>query len=157
MSLLKQWTSQNNPKQPKTSQNDPKQTKKTLQNPKRQKTSQNDPQYSKRLNEDFASICDWFVDYKLSIHFGEDKTKLILFATKNKIRRVWNLNITYQEISIKQYSSVTYLGCIIDETLSGESMAFYVLNKLDTRLKFLYRKSEFLALALRRLLCNALI
>ena len=29
------------------------------------------------LNEDFESICDWFVDNKLSIHFGDDKAKSI--------------------------------------------------------------------------------
>ena len=39
----------------------------------------------KQLNKDFANICDWFVDNKLSIHFGEDKTKSILFASKGKI------------------------------------------------------------------------
>ena len=26
----------------------------------------------KQLNVDFSNICDWFVDNKLSIHFGED-------------------------------------------------------------------------------------
>ena len=36
--------------------------------------------------KDFESICDWFVDNKLSIHFGDDKTKSILFATKIKIK-----------------------------------------------------------------------
>ena len=25
-----------------------------------------------QLNEDFCNICDWFVDNKLCIHFGED-------------------------------------------------------------------------------------
>ena len=44
-------------------------------------------------NRDFANICDWFVDNKLSIHFGEDKTKSILFTTKNKNKSVGNLNI----------------------------------------------------------------
>ena len=29
-------------------------------------------------------MCDWFVDIKLNIHFGEDKTKSILFASKFK-------------------------------------------------------------------------
>ena len=37
-----------------------------------------------RLNEDFCNICDWFVNNKLSKHFGEDKTKSILFASKLK-------------------------------------------------------------------------
>ena len=38
----------------------------------------------KQLNKDFNSLCDWFVDNKLSIHFGEDKTKSILFGRTNK-------------------------------------------------------------------------
>ena len=59
-----------------------------------------------RLNEDFASICDWFVDNKLTIPFGEDKTKLILLATKNKIRQVGNLNITYIDISLYRHLGV---------------------------------------------------
>ena len=29
----------------------------------------------KQLNEDFENICDWFVDNKLSRHFGEGKTE----------------------------------------------------------------------------------
>ena len=29
------------------------------------------------LNKNFSKLCDWFVDNKLSIHFGEDKTKSI--------------------------------------------------------------------------------
>ena len=32
-----------------------------------------------KLNSDFNSLCDWFVDNKLSIHFGEDKTKSYSF------------------------------------------------------------------------------
>ena len=31
-------------------------------------------QIEKRLNEDFKNLCNCFVDNKLSIHFGEDKT-----------------------------------------------------------------------------------
>ena len=34
----------------------------------------------KQLNKDFENICDWFVDNKLNIHFGEDKSKSILFC-----------------------------------------------------------------------------
>ena len=44
--------------------------------------SKNVKDIEKQLTEDFANICDWFVDNKLSIHFGEDKIKSILFASK---------------------------------------------------------------------------
>ena len=40
-----------------------------------------------------------FLDNKLSIHFGEDKTKSILFGTKRILRKVGKLNITYQGIN----------------------------------------------------------
>ena len=33
-------------------------------------------------NRNFNSLCDWFLENKLSIHFGEDKTKSILFGRK---------------------------------------------------------------------------
>ena len=42
----------------------------------------------RKLNKNFSNVCDWFVNNKLSIHFGEDKTKCILFGTKNSLNKV---------------------------------------------------------------------
>jgi hypothetical protein len=119
--------------------------------------SKNVTDIENKLNTCFSNICDWFVDNKLSIHFGEDKTKSILFAPKRISSKLAKLNIVYNNTVIKQHSKVTYLGCILDETLSDESMALQVLNKVNAKLKFLYRQSDFLTCDLRRLLCNALI
>ena len=47
----------------------------------------------KQLNQDSANICDWFVDNKLSLRFGDDKTKSICFASKHQIKNVPNLDI----------------------------------------------------------------
>ena len=58
----------------------------------------------KHLNNDFSNLCEWFIDNKLSIHFGEDKTKSILFGSKCKLRKVGELSITYQGIDVKQNS-----------------------------------------------------
>ena len=69
----------------------------------------------KQLNRDFTSICEWFVDNRLSIYFGEDKNESILFGSKRKIKKVPKLKINYKNIQIKQYSKVTYLGCKLDE------------------------------------------
>ena len=60
--------------------------------------SKNVKDIKKQLNEDFANICDWFVDNKLSIHFGEDKTKSILFTSKRKIKKLQKLEIIYNNI-----------------------------------------------------------
>ena len=41
--------------------------------------------------------------------------------------------------------------------MSEEAMALNVVNKVNNKLKFLYRKNSFLTPALRRLVCNAFI
>ena len=94
----------------------------------------------KQLNRNFNSLCDWFVDNKLSMHSGEDKTKSILFGGKNKDTDREKLDIRRNDIKIKQHTSVTYLGCILDENLSGEPMATRILGKINGRLRLLYRK-----------------
>ena len=37
----------------------------------------------------------------------------------------------YGDIQIKQHSKVKYLGCLMDETISGEAMALYVIHKIN--------------------------
>ena len=37
----------------------------------------------RNLDKNFPDVCDLFVDNKLSIQFGEDMTKCILFGTKH--------------------------------------------------------------------------
>ena len=56
------------------------------------------------------NVCDWFVNNRFSIHFGDDKTKLILFSSKRRAKNISKLNIRYEEINIKQKAQVTYLG-----------------------------------------------
>ena len=81
----------------------------------------------------------------------------ILFFTKNKKKKIGTLEIKYCNINIKQYSKVTYLGCELDENLSRAAMALKVINKISSRLRFLYRKNRYLSPYLKRLLCNAII
>ena len=50
------------------------------------------------FNKEFSSLCRWFMDNKLSIHFGEDKTKSILFSETRGLREI---NISFAGHSIK--------------------------------------------------------
>ena len=106
----------------------------------------------KHLNKDFENICDWLVDNKLTIHFGEDKTNSILFATNQRSKNVCLLNIWYNHKNIKQDSQITYLGCVLDERMSCEPMALKVINKIDWKLIFLYWKNRYLTKEFRRML-----
>ena len=92
---------------------------------------------------DFSSLCDWFVDNKLSEHFGQDKTKSILFDTKYKLQNAKALSIVYNVTEIKQYAKVKYLGCILDQSLSGESVTLNAIAKINLLLKFLHTQNCF--------------
>ena len=45
---------------------------------------------------------------------------------------------------------------MLDETMSGKTMALCVINKINNKPKFLYRKNRFLTATLIRLFGNAL-
>ena len=76
----------------------------------------------------------------------------ILFCSKHKIKNLKPVNIQYNDIKIKQYAKATYLGCILDETLSEVFMAIHFINKINSRLRFLYRQSRLFNVPSRRLL-----
>ena len=63
------------------------------------------------LNKEFSSLCQWFIDNKLSIHFGEDKTKSILFS---KTRGLREINTSFAGHFIKRHETVEYFGCQLD-------------------------------------------
>ena len=61
----------------------------------------------------------------------------------------------YNGKEIKQYENVKYFGCTLDQSLSRDSMAFTIIDKVNLCLKFLHKiifKTPF-----GRLSCNALI
>ena len=90
---------------------------------------------------EFANACDQFVDNKMiSYHFGEDKTKCILFSRDKNLPE---LNIPYNNNGIKQYRMVEYLGCCLDSNLSGESMSMKSLRKINTELQFSINRMSF--------------
>ena len=86
-------------------------------------------------------MIDWFVDDNPSVHFGEEKIKSILFSLKHSSKSIGQRDISYKDVKIKQYSKVSYLGCVLDKCLTGESMAMPVCTKVTSKL-FLYRKTR---------------
>ena len=100
---------------------------------------------------------EWFADNKLSIYFGDDKTKSTIFTSKRKIKKLQKLEIICNNIRIKQQSRVTYQSCILEETRSEKSMPYKVISKVNARLKILHRNNKYLTPNLHHLLCSALI
>ena len=79
------------------------------------------------LNKEVSSLCQWFIDNKLSIRFGEDKTKSISFS---KTRGLREINISFAGHSIKPHETVEYVGCQFDSKLSGEAMDSILVTNL---------------------------
>ena len=57
---------------------------------------------------------------------------------------------------MEQNSRLTYLDCILEETVSWESMAHKVISKFNTRLK-LFQRKKYITPNLCCLIRNALI
>ena len=51
-----------------------------------------------QLNKDFTNLCEWFVDNKLSIHLGDEKTKCIVFGSKLKLKTLESLIYCIMEL-----------------------------------------------------------
>ena len=67
------------------------------------------------------------------------------------------MNIRYKHINIKQHSQVTYLGYVLHVTMLGEPMTLKVIDKINRKLKSLYKKNRYLTKELQIILCNTLI
>ena len=85
------------------------------------------------------------------------KAKCILLGLKLQLKNPGKLNKIYNGIEIMRYCKVTYMGCLLGEKMSGESIALKTIKKVNQKLKFLYRKNRYLTLALQCLLCNAIM
>ena len=54
------------------------------------------------------------------------------------------MSISCNGVSISSKDKVKYLGVTIDQDMSGSSMGTSVVKNVNSRIKFLYRKSSFL-------------
>ena len=62
-------------------------------------------------------------------HLWEDKSKSILFSTKNWKKNVGAIDKSYCSNQIKQYSMVHSSDCKLDKNLSGKTMVMKVIKK----------------------------
>ena len=58
---------------------------------------------------------------------------------------------------MQRVSSVKYLGVMLDENLDGETHACIVIEKVSSRLSFLFRNSHLLYFQSKHTLCTALV
>ena len=67
------------------------------------------------------------------------------------------LGIITRGYSLKQHSTVEYLACYLDSDRNDELLVRRVLKKINAKLNFSWRQSNYLNYSSRRLLSNAFI
>jgi len=107
------------------------------------------------LSNELSNISKWLECNKLSLHLG--KTESILFGSKRKLKKVENLNIVCNDVRIESKSAVKYLGAVLDQDISGQSMGNNVISKVNKYLKFLYRNGKYFDSKCRKLLCQSMV
>ena len=95
-------------------------------------------------------VSDWLVDNELSFYLS--KTESILFGSKSRLKPQSNLQISCKGTNIESKEAVKYLGTVLEQNLSGETMAQSIIQKENARLKFLFRKQKFQNLHSKKLL-----
>jgi len=108
-----------------------------------------------KLSLELENVKMWLEENKLSLHLG--KTESILFGSKKKLKKVSTLDVKCNGVTLVSKSNVKYLGATLDQDLGGTSMGLSAVKKINSGLKFLYRKAEFLKSKERKLICTALL
>ena len=73
-----------------------------------------------------------------------DKTKFIIFAGRQRLRSISNINISICNRTIKQEQSSKYLGITITEKLTWHEHNEKLMGKINQRLGLLRRVKSFL-------------
>jgi hypothetical protein len=107
------------------------------------------------LSNELIKLSNWLVDNKLSLHLG--KTESILFGSSRNLKKTSKLKVNANGIDIAANNVVKYLGADLEQNLSGECMGVKVVKKVNSRLKYLYRKGKYLDHNSKKLLVNSLV
>ena len=110
---------------------------------------------SDKLGNVLESCSDWLIDNKLSLHLG--KTECMLFGPPRKIKQISEFCVKCYDHVIKSTDYVKYLGVYIDKYLNCERIISSIVQKVNGRLKFLYRNAKCLDSRSRMTLTTALI
>ena len=91
----------------------------------------------------------------LTIH--KDKTKYMIFGSKQKLKNLKEMHIMIGNDKIKQAVKSKYLGVWFDQHLSWNEHFQIVADKINMRIGKIKRAIPFLSRSTRKLLVNTLV
>ena len=89
------------------------------------------------LTKELGVVSNWLNENSLYLH--KDKTESVLFGTRARLSNTTSFDVSILGNCIKRKSQYTYLGVVLDETLSYNAHVKSVLSKAGKRLGMLGR------------------
>jgi len=93
--------------------------------------------------------------YRIIFYCG--KIEAILFGSAAKLKKCPNSEIRVGDLNYTFKQEVKLLGCILDNKMTGDSMAVVALSKISNRIKFLARQNAYLDRQTMIMLAGALV
>ena len=104
---------------------------------------------------ELSIVSEWLKANRLSLN--ADKTKYMVFGSKNLLTTKPDLNLTVGDKSIERVSSTKYLGVILAEHLSFDEHVSFVHKKASKKLGISYKSKDYLDRSTKILLYKSLI
>ena len=97
----------------------------------------------------------WCNENKLSIN--ADKTKMVCFGTKQRVKKTRNIKVTLLNTLIQQVPSYKYLGVTLDSSLNFNLQIQQTINKVSHKLYVLSKIRQFLTVKSAVLIYKSMI
>ena len=111
--------------------------------------SHKNPEFiSQKLGKELEFCNELLIHNKISLHLG--KAECILCGPKRKLKTIANFQINRNGHRLKSQNSINYLGIAIDQNLSGARPTNSIIKKVNSRLRFMYRKTNDLSSETRK-------
>jgi hypothetical protein len=107
------------------------------------------------IDADMVKVNDWINDNALAVN--SDKTKLMLFGAKSKVRSLSDFSFTFNSIVIQNSTELKCLGLTIDNTLSWEAHINNISRACHYRISSLFKIRDFIPVEYRKLLASTLV
>lgn len=110
---------------------------------------------AQKLSSVLETCSLWLVDNRLSLHLG--KTESILLVHQENLKMLQILKFCVMVMLLKVLTVLKYLGFCIEKFLSCKNIVLSIIQKVNARLKFLYRNAYCIGTQSRMILCSVLI
>lgn len=118
-------------------------------------TDENKETIENKLSREIVEVSKWCFQNKLFLHL--EKTEVILFGSAAKLKKCPNSEIRVGDEYLTFKQEVKFLGCILDNKMTGDSMAAIALSKINNQINFLARQAAYLDKQTMIMLAGALV